>query len=311
MIDVNVSLSHWPFRRLPDDEPQELVSRLRRLGVTEAWAGSFDALLHRDLAAVNVRLVADCRKHGGGLLRPFGAVSPLLPDWREELRRCHEEHRMPGIRLHPNYHGYALDHPAFADLLGAACRRGLIVQIALKMEDERTLHPLLKTLPTTDPAPLTGLLTREPNVKVVLLNALGNLRPEPLKRLLATGSIWVEIAMLEGAAGLERLVAQVGANRLLFGSHAPFFYAEAAHLKLKESALMPAQAEAIREGNARELLAAATVPSSQARAERFIQCVQGTAKAAARRDSRKCSHSSIPCPVLAETSKTCMPGRTL
>jgi hypothetical protein len=71
--------------------------------------------------------------------------------------------------------------------------------------------------------------------------------------------------MLEGAAGLERLVAQVGANRLLFGSHAPFFYAEAAHLKLKESALMPARAEAIREGNARELLAAATVPLSGTR----------------------------------------------
>ena len=30
-----------------------------------------------------------------------------------------------------------------------------------------------------------------------------------------------------------------------------------------------------------------------------------------RRDSRKRSHSSIPWPVFAETSKTCMPGRTL
>ena len=78
MIDVNVWLSRWPFRRLPDDEPAALVRRLRRLGVTEAWAGSLDALLHHDLADVNARLVATCRTMARSLLRPFGAVNPLL-----------------------------------------------------------------------------------------------------------------------------------------------------------------------------------------------------------------------------------------
>jgi len=251
MIDVNVSLSRWPFRRLPDDEPPVLVRRLRGLGVTEAWAGSLDALLHRDLGAVNARLVESCRTHGAGFLRPFGAINPLLPDWREEVRRCHEVYRMPGIRLHPNYHEYALDAPACVDLLDEAARRGLIVQIALKMEDPRTLHPLLKHLPATDPAPLLGLLGRAPRLQIVLLNALLDLRGEALKRMLATKGISADIAMLEGAAGLERLVAQVGHDRLLFGSHAPLFYAQAAHLKLKESNLTPVQADAIRQGNAR------------------------------------------------------------
>jgi len=253
VIDVNVWLSRWPFRRLPDDEPEALVRRLRGLGVTEAWAGSFDAILHRDLAAVNARLAASCRDHGAGLLRPFGAVNPLLPDWREDIRRCHERHRMPGIRLHPNYHGYALDHPAFRELLDATAGRGMIVQIALKMEDERTLHPLLKGLATTDPAPLHDSLPNLRRPPIVLLNGLGQLRGGPLKRLLTLQGIWVDIAMLEGAGGLERLVAQVGPDRLLFGSHVPLFYAQAAHLKLKESLLKPEQAEAIRQGNARRV----------------------------------------------------------
>ena len=254
MIDVNVSLSRWPFRRLPDDEPEALVRRLRGLGVTEAWAGSLDALLHRDLGSVNARLVETCRTHGGGFLRPFGAVNPLLPDWREELRRCHDVYRMPGIRLHPNYHDYALDAPPFVDLLAEAAGRGLIVQIALKMEDPRTLHPLLKHLPTTDPAPLLGLFGRVPRPRVVLLNALLDLHGDALKRMLATEGISADIAMVEGVAGLERLIAQVGHERLLFGSHAPLFYAHAAHLKLKESSLTPEQAEAIRQGNARRLV---------------------------------------------------------
>jgi predicted TIM-barrel fold metal-dependent hydrolase len=253
MIDVNVSLSRWPFRRLVDDEPHALVRRLQRLGVTEAWTGSLDALLHRDIGGVNERLVATCREHGAGLLRPFGAVDPLLPDWREELRRCHEVHRMAGIRLHPNYHGYTLAEPHFVELCGEATRRGLIIQIAVKMEDERTLHPLLKGLPTVDPVPILGLLARTPRPRVVLLNALGNRHGEPLKRLLAAGRIWVDIATLEGLAGLESLVAQVGHDHLVFGSYAPVFYAEAAHLKLKESALTPEQAEAIRQGNVRQI----------------------------------------------------------
>jgi len=254
MIDVNVSLSHWPFRRLPGDEPEALVTRLRGLGVTEAWAGNFDAMLHRDLAAVNARTAEICRLHGVELLRPIGAVDPTLPDWREDLRRCQEVHKMPGVRLHPNYHGYGLDHPAFVELLDEAGRRGLVVQIALKMDDERHLHPLFKFLPTTDAAPLISLLARPSRPKIVLLNALRNLSGQPLRRLLDAGNVCIDLAMLEGMEGLKPLIDQVGVDRILFGSHAPFFYPEAAVLKLKESALSPEHAEAIRRGNARRVL---------------------------------------------------------
>jgi predicted TIM-barrel fold metal-dependent hydrolase len=254
MIDVNVSLSRWPFRRLPDDEPEALVRRLRRLGVTEAWAGSFDALLHNDLAAVNARLVETCRAYGDGLLRPWGAINPRLPGWREDLRRCADVYRMAGVRLHPNYHGYTLDDPALFELLAACGRRGLVVQIAVRMEDERTLHPLLKDLPSFDLKVLDRLLPRPLRPPLVLLNALRDLRGEALKRVLAVENVYVDIATLEGAGGLERLLADVGPDRLLFGSHAPFFVAESAHLKLKESELTPSQAEAIRAGNARRLV---------------------------------------------------------
>ena len=254
LIDVNVSLSRWPMRRLRDDATGALVAMLRRQGIRQAWAGSFDGLLHKDLASVNARLAKECRRHGRGMLVPFGSINPKLPDWEEEVRRCLKVHRMPGIRLHPNYHGYKLDDPDFARLLRLAAERDLIIQLALVMEDERMMHPLLRVEPV-DTAPLTDQVKQTPGLRLVLLNALRTLRGRPLLELLAAGEVSVEISMLEGVGGVANLLAQAPANRVLFGSHAPLFYFESALLKLKESPLSIEQQRAIGMGNAERVLA--------------------------------------------------------
>lgn len=253
IVDVNVHLSRWPFRRLPCDETPELVDKLKRCGVREAWAGSFDGLLHRDVAGVNARLAEECNTHGAGPLVPFGSVNPTLPDWQEDVRRCHEEHGMPGIRLHPGYHGYRLAEPVFAELLTLAERRGLIVQLAVRMEDPRTHHPLLK-VPDVDLEPLADLLRDRPNLRLVVLNGLRTLGTSVLRRLIDAGNVSFEIAMLEGMAGLADLVRNVPLERVLFGSHFPLFYLESALLKLRESPLAPGQIEAVSHGNAERLL---------------------------------------------------------
>jgi predicted TIM-barrel fold metal-dependent hydrolase len=252
LIDVNVNLSRWPVRRLGGDDTPALVTMLRRRGVVQAWAGSFDGLLHKDIASANGRLADECRRHGRGLFVPFGSINPKLPDWEENLRRCIEEHRMRGIRLHPNYHGYKLDDPDFARLLRLAAERRLIVQLALEMEDERMMHPLLRVEPV-DITPLPALVKQTPSLRLVLLNALRTLRGQPLLDLIAAGEVYVEISMLEGVGGIANLLAEMPAKRMLFGSHAPLFYFESALSKLKESPLSEEKLRAIQNENARAL----------------------------------------------------------
>lgn len=252
LIDTNVSLGQWPFRRLALDETSALVKKLQHGGVTQAWAGSFGALLSRDLTATNAELAAECRKHGRGTLRPFGSVNPMSAGWEEELRRCASEDHMPGLRLYPGYHGYKLSDPAFAKLLKRAVESKLIVQIAAAMEDERTQHPLVK-VGNLDATPLVGLLKEAPNARVMMLNWHRAVKPDLAKRLAAMG-VCFDIATVENVGGVTNLVEEISAKQVVFGSHAPFFYFDAARLKLTESELSVEDEFAVCSGNAKRLL---------------------------------------------------------
>jgi hypothetical protein len=265
-----------------------LTAKLRAHNVASAWAAHYDGLFHTNLTAVNNRLALACTSGTSGgtagspssalrvplalpvpslnhkesqssdqtqlQLAPFGSINPATPNWESELDRCVTVHHMPGIRLHPNYHNYKLDHPNFARLLTAATERKLIVQLTVLMEDARMMHPLMR-VPPVDIAPLEKLVSQTPGLRLVLLNATTTAsRTDKLYRLTSAGEVYVEIAMLETLAALEALVKDISTSRILFGSHAPSFYFEAATLKLQETNLPTTHLTAIAHENARRLL---------------------------------------------------------
>jgi predicted TIM-barrel fold metal-dependent hydrolase len=160
---------------------------------------------------------------------------------------------MPGIRLHPSYHGYRPDDPAFRELLRLAAGRKLIVQVALCMEDERTQHPLM-SVPYVDAALLAEAAAGEPQLRLVVLNCYPQLRIETLGKVSAAGQVWFDIAMVERTGAVNRLADVVSFPRVLFGSNYPLFYFESALLKVQESGLTEAQTRAVSEENARRLL---------------------------------------------------------
>src|SRR5947207_15546834 len=205
IIDTNVYLSRWPFRHLQGDEAADLLAKLRKRNVVQAWAASFDGILHRYIASVTIRLAQVCRAYGQGVLVPFGSINPKLPDWQEDVRRCQEEHQMPGIRLHPNYHGYNLDDPVFTELLKLATAHRLIVQLALCMEDVRE-EPALLRVPPVGITPIADVVKSTPGLRLELLNCTSNISEEPYRAAFSAGDVYAEISMVEGIAGVGRLV---------------------------------------------------------------------------------------------------------
>lgn len=238
MVDTNVHVGAWPFRHLADSEPQRLVTKLRRLGFTQAWASSFDAILHRDLSDVNARLAATCREVGSDLLVPFGAINPNLPDWEEDLRRCHEVHQMPGIRIYPGYHDYRLDEPVFRRLLEQTVARGLLLQLVVALEDTRTQHPRLRA-EDVDLAPLPEVLTGLPRARVLLLggrptgNRFDDFVDDPRVRF--------DTSRIDGTDGIAAWVRRTSPNRVMLGTHSPMMITQANLIKLDESDLTDAE----------------------------------------------------------------------
>lgn len=262
IIDCNIHLFDWPFRKLKYARTEALVAKLRKHRISKAWAGSFEAVLNKQLDASNRRLAEECAAHAGGMLVPIGSVNPAAPDWEEDLRRCHAEYLMPGVRLYPTYHGYGLDHAELPRLLGETAKCGMLVQIALRLEDERVHHPAL-AIPAVDVSPLPDVLKKVPQAKVQLINSAGPLLAGNVGVLVKETNVTFDIAATEGNGGVGRLIegmnpsykGAIPVERLVFGSHAPFFPCESALLKLFESPLTLEQIEKLMHANARRLIA--------------------------------------------------------
>jgi predicted TIM-barrel fold metal-dependent hydrolase len=258
IIDTNVNLFRWPFRRLKYGETKSLIAKLRHHRITKAWAGNFEALFSKSINEVNSRLAHECRVYGEGVLIPFGTVNLAWPDWEEDLRRCHEVHKMPGIRLYPTYQTFDLSHVEFPRFMKLATDRGLIIQIVGDMEDSRVHHPVVLTRELSFD-PLVDIMKNIPRAKVQLLNWNERVNRDLLKKLMSETSVVLDISWLESTGALGRLIdgnswsgpeTPVPVERLLFGSHAPYFPVESSIIKLFESPLTLEQMKAVMNVNA-------------------------------------------------------------
>jgi len=226
-VDVNAWLGPWPFQYFHDDSARLLEGRLLAEGIAHAMVGSPEAAFNPDLLAVNrVHLK---KLAGSTMLRPVTALDPTKGDWRDILSLSRDA-GVAAVRLFPGYHCYELSSPPALEALEAVAKQGafaLFVQI--RMEDERTHHPLCR-IPSVSIASIVDAARRFPGLRFVALCPYYHEAVELGKGPSNVSFDFSHVEMLRTVASLVRDVPQ---ERVLFGSHVPFLQSRAAVMKIE------------------------------------------------------------------------------
>ncbi len=262
ITDTFIHLFDWPFRELKYSDTGELVDKLKHHSIGNAWAGNFEALFHKDIDGTNRRLTEECRKIDPGFLNPVGSVNTTWPDWEEDLRRCDENYKMAGIRIHPLYQMIDLSSTEFKQLVEKVTKRGMFIQIAGDLEDFRHHHPLVevRSIPF---GPILDVAKAIPGARIQMVHWNRQINGNLLNKLVDQTNIVFDTSRIEGAGELGGLIEgdswygpdqKISANRFLFGSHAPFFAVESALLKLFEHPLEEDQLRMVMIQNAEKFI---------------------------------------------------------
>jgi predicted TIM-barrel fold metal-dependent hydrolase len=252
IIDCNANLGNWPFRRTTYNDPASLIERLERVGIEGAWVTLLDAVMYKNVHAGNAPLAEMVADYDA--LLPVATVNPMWPAWEKDLAECAGALGFRGVRVNPNYHGYELGDAVFEELLTAAGELGMFVEVAARMTDERHHHPLVM-VPPTDLSPLLAAVTAHPEVAIVVANGKNAEATMLCRSGDLPANLYVEMSHIESVGGVKSVADAIGVERMLFGTHAPYFYPESSQLKVfTESELTDAELAAISHENAERLL---------------------------------------------------------
>jgi len=234
IIDVNAYLGHFAFRRLRHNTAASLLALMDAKKIDRAIVSSAGAITYRNTQAGNEELAEEVRGHSDRLL-PFAVVNPFYAGWQDDLRICHEQFGMKGLRLYPKWHNYQLSSGCCRELITAATERGMIISIPIRAEDNRQRSWLLN-VPDVPLNEIVELVKAYPKACFILLNGAGYTRC-PLGRknngLPPNYAIGLSRLTAVLANELGQLVTNLGTERVMFGTGMPFNYPDPALVKLE------------------------------------------------------------------------------
>jgi uncharacterized protein len=255
IIDVNAYLGHFAFRRLRHNTAPGLLALMDRAGTDRAIVSSASAITYRNPQSGNEDVAAEIRTHGDRLVA-FAVLNPAYAGWRDDLKICHQQFGMRGVRLYPRWHNYRLTDPVCKELVHAATELRMAVSIPLRVEDRRQ-GSWLVDVPDVDKEEIASLVKACPEARFVLLNGSGyggSSLGRKNNGLPANYVIDIALLTVELSNEAARLIESLGEHRIVFGTGIPFHYPGPAYAKLEILNVADRIKEKIRWQNAASFL---------------------------------------------------------
>ncbi len=250
IVDVNAYLGHFAFRRLRHNTAASLLALMDSKRIDKAVVSSAAAITYRNAQAGNEELAQEARGHSDRLV-PFAVINPFYTAWQDDLRICHEDFGMAGLRLYPEWHNYKLSDPCCRELVDAATERGMVISIPIRVEDNRQRSWLLN-VPDVPLEEIVELVKTHPKARFILLNGIGYTGcPLGRKDNGLPANYAIELSRLSAvlANELGQLITNLGAERVMFGTGMPFNYPDPALVKMEVLDASEADKEKIRSQN--------------------------------------------------------------
>ncbi len=213
IIDAHSHLGHLGAFYVPTPGAAEMVAMMDRMGVDTVCISS-----HLSIGTDFIRgndETAQAARCFPGRIKGYVTINARYPDQiAGELRRGVDELGLFAIKLHPGLHDFYVSDPACEPIWRFAQERGLLVLSHTWGGDARCR-----------PSAFGKLAESYPGVRFLLGHSGGTHagREEAIQVALAHPNICLELcgSWLLGAE-VEWMAAEVGAERLLFGTDMPF-----------------------------------------------------------------------------------------
>jgi predicted TIM-barrel fold metal-dependent hydrolase len=250
-VDVNAYLGPFAFRQLRHHTARALLKLMDAKQIDKAFVSSASAITYRNAQSGNEEVAAATEAHRDRLI-PFAVINPGYAGWQDDLKTCHEDFGMSGLRLYPKWHNYRLAARGCLDLINAATERGMLISLPIRAEDNRE-RSWLVDVPDVHLDEIAGLIKACPNARFILLNGIGYVKSVLGRKDNGLPANYaIEISRLHALLDNEigQLIASLGAERLMFGTGMPFSYPDPALLKLEVLSASPEAREKIAWQNA-------------------------------------------------------------